>query len=112
VLRYVEGGSLAGRLKKDGPLDWKDAARYVADVGEALVEAHTCGVIHRDIKPANILWDAKRDEALLTDFGVSSHLAEPGDAGGRLPTWRPKRGRVASRLRWTSLAWRSLSSSS
>src|SRR5262249_35070182 len=33
-------------------------------------------------KPANILWDAQRDEAVLTDFGISSRLAEPGTAAG------------------------------
>src|SRR5437868_6719398 len=54
VMEYVEGGSLEGRLTKDGPLPWQAAAHYVADVGEALLEAHASGVIHRDIKPANI----------------------------------------------------------
>ena len=83
VLDYVEGGSLEGRLKANGgTLDWQDAARYVADVGEALVESHAHGLIHRDIKPANILHDERRDEALLTDFGVSAHLSEPGTTAG------------------------------
>src|SRR5205823_4409832 len=39
---------------------------------------------HRDIKPANILScnDGDRDEALLTDFGVSAYLSEPGSSAG------------------------------
>lgn len=82
VLQFVAGGSLADRLKNEKALGWQDAARYVADVGEALVEAHKRGVIHRDIKPDNILWDAARNEAMLTDFGVSARLAEPGTAAG------------------------------
>jgi serine/threonine protein kinase len=82
VLQFVAGGSLADRLKQEKVLDWQDAARYVADVGEALVEAHKRGVIHRDIKPDNILWDAANNEALLTDFGVSARLAEPGTVAG------------------------------
>jgi serine/threonine-protein kinase len=81
VLQFVPGGSLADRVKA-GPLPWQDAARYIADAGEALIEVHTCGIVHRDIKPANILWDSARDEALLTDFGVSSRLAEPGTVAG------------------------------
>jgi serine/threonine protein kinase len=82
VLQFVAGGSLADRLKKEKTLDWQQAARFLADVGEALLEAHKCGVVHRDIKPANILWNAEKDEALLTDFGVSAHLAEPGTVAG------------------------------
>jgi serine/threonine protein kinase len=82
ALQYVPGASLSERLKKEGPLDWRLATRYVADVGEAVIEAHARGVIHRDIKPANILWDETRDEAVLTDFGVARHLAEDATAGG------------------------------
>ena len=82
VMQYVAGGSLGARLKKEKVLSWQDAARYVADVGEALVEAHKRGVIHRDIKPDNILWDEAKDEAMLTDFGVSARLAEQGSAAG------------------------------
>ena len=82
VLQYIAGGSLANRLKKESALDWRDAARYVADVGEGLLAAHKRGVIHRDVKDDNILWDDERDEALLTDFGVSARLAEPGTAAG------------------------------
>lgn len=82
VQQYVPGGSLADRLKAEKQLSWQDAAKYVADIGEALVETHKRGIIHRDIKPDNILWDAGNDEALLADFGVSARLAEPGSAAG------------------------------
>src|SRR5262245_23259010 len=43
VLQYVAGGSLEGRLAQGGPLDWRPAARYVADVGEALLALHDRG---------------------------------------------------------------------
>jgi hypothetical protein len=78
VMQYVRGGSLKGRLEAGGPLDWRQAARYVADVAEALSHVHASGLVHRDIKPANLLWDEARDEVLLTDFGVSAWLAEAG----------------------------------
>jgi hypothetical protein len=90
-LEYVAGGSLAARLEQEGPLPWQRAARYVADAGEALLEVHKRGIIHRDIKPANILWDPDRDEAVLTDFGVSCRLAEPAQvAAGTLPYMAPE----------------------
>jgi hypothetical protein len=82
VLQYVDGGSLQARLEKDGPLGWQLAARYVADVGEALLHVHACAVVHRDIKPANILWDRRRDEALLTDFGIATRLADVRQVAG------------------------------
>ena len=78
-MQYVSGGSLADLLKSEGPLDWQRAARYVADVGEGLLEVHEQGIVHRDVKPANILWDPSRDEALLTDFGVRPAAGRPGD---------------------------------
>jgi serine/threonine protein kinase len=82
VLQYVPGGSLAARVKEEGPLPWSRAARYVADVAEGLLEMHAQGIVHRDVKPANILWDSEADEALLTDLGVSARLASAGGAAG------------------------------
>jgi serine/threonine protein kinase len=90
VLEYVAGGSLADRLKAEGPLDWQQAARYVADVADGLLAVHHQGIIHRDIKPANILWDPQRDEALLTDFGVSARLSDPLGMAGTLPFMAPE----------------------
>jgi serine/threonine protein kinase len=80
VLQYVPGGSLAERVRQEGPLPWPQAGRYVADVAEGLLEVHARGIVHRDVKPANILWDPETDEALLTDFGIAARLA--GAAGG------------------------------
>jgi RNA polymerase sigma factor (sigma-70 family) len=97
VMQYVPGGSLADLLNSEGPLDWRRAARYMADVGEGLLEVHGRGIVHRDVKPANILWDPRRDEALLTDFGVAARLADPASVVGSLPYMAPEAfdGRVA-----------------
>lgn len=88
VLQYVEGGSLADRVKKEKMLDWQSAARYIADVGEGLLRVHELGIVYRDIKPANILWNPEKDEALLTDFGVAGRLADPGSMAGT-PAYMP-----------------------
>jgi tRNA A-37 threonylcarbamoyl transferase component Bud32 len=82
VLQYVDGGSLEARLKKAGPLAWQLAARYIADVGEALLHVHAHGIVHRDVKLANILWDQQRDEALLTDFGLAARLVDTRQVAG------------------------------
>jgi serine/threonine-protein kinase len=106
VLQYVAGGSLAQRLAEGGPLSWPRAARYLADVGEGLVEVHARAVVHRDIKPSNILWDPERDEALLTDFGIAAHLAAPGRPAGTPAYMAPEalRGQLSPALDVYSLA--------
>lgn len=76
VSEYVEGGSLADRLKQ-GKIPAEQVCRWIVSIAEALDHAHRAGVIHRDVKPANILIDA-HDRALLADFGI---------AQSTLPTW-------------------------
>lgn len=90
VLQFVDGGSMASALRHSGPLPWERAARYIADVGEALVHVHSCGIIHRDVNPANMLWDSEKDEAILTDFGISCRLADSVSAAGTLPYVAPE----------------------
>lgn len=81
VEQFVAGGSLADRVRFAGPLRWSDAARYVADVADGLAAVHAAGVVHRDVKPANVLWDEVDDEAVLTDFGISTRLSDVPPAG-------------------------------
>ena len=106
VMQYVSGGSLSDLVKSEGPLDWQRAARYVADVGEGLLEVHARGIVHRDVKPANILWDPRTDEALLTDFGVAARLADLANIAGSIPYMAPEAfdGRVSPSLDVYSLA--------
>ena len=106
VMQYVSGGSLADLLKSEGSLDWQRAARYVADVGDGLLEVHARGIVHRDVKPANILWDPRRDEAVLTDFGVGARLDDAAAVAGSIPYMAPEAfdGRVSPSLDVYSLA--------
>jgi serine/threonine protein kinase len=54
VLEYVEGGSLAQRLRQ-GRLPAAEAARLVVVLARAVQVAHNHGIIHRDLKPSNVL---------------------------------------------------------
>jgi len=100
VLNYVAGGSLGGRMKRDGSFGWQDAARYIADVGEGLQAVHARGIVHRDIKPSNILWDPDTDEALLTDFGIAAQLGDMPSLGGTLAFMAPEafKGKISPAL--------------
>ena len=59
VLQYIEGETLAARLKRQLP-DLREALAIAAQVADALNEAHTRGIIHRDIKPENIMLTSPR----------------------------------------------------
>src|SRR5260370_4273783 len=55
VMGYVDGESLAQRIRSGGPLPPIDALRLLRDVALALGYAHAQGVVHRDAKADNIL---------------------------------------------------------
>jgi eukaryotic-like serine/threonine-protein kinase len=75
VMGYVDGESLAQRIRRLERLEPRDTVRVMSDVADALGYAHAHGVIHRDVKAENILLDAKTGRAMVTDFGIA-RLAE------------------------------------
>jgi Ca-activated chloride channel family protein len=54
VLPLVEGPTLAERLQSRGRLDPRDAAALVAELADALQEAHDQGLVHGDLNPPNV----------------------------------------------------------
>jgi len=85
VMGFVDGESLAQRIRRLGRISPREAVRVISDVAAALGYAHAHGVIHRDVKAENILLDAKTGRAMVTDFGIA-RLAEaaPLTATGQL----------------------------
>ncbi len=72
VMRYVEGESLAERLRRVGRLDAAETRRLLSDLAATLAYAHARGVLHRDLKPENILIERETGRPVLSDFGVST----------------------------------------
>ena len=68
VMEYLEGETLASRLKK-GPLPVDQMLQYAIQITDALDTAHKHGVIHRDLKPGNIM--LTKNGARLLDFGLA-----------------------------------------
>jgi len=79
VMEYVEGRSLADKLKAEGPLEISEACRVLAAVAWALAAAHRRGIVHRDVEPANVLCHEETGRYLLTDFGIAKILARVED---------------------------------
>jgi serine/threonine protein kinase len=100
VLEYLEGESLASRLKR-GHMPLEQVLRFGIEIADALDKAHRQGVTHRDLKPGNIMLN--RHGAKLLDFGLAKVLPrparlqqpspspaahrEPGANGRRYPAW-------------------------
>ncbi len=95
VMAYVDGESLAARVRRAGPLGPAVVGRLVQEVAWALGYAHGRGVVHRDIKPDNILIDGGSGRAMVTDFGIAklttaSTMSQDGEVVGTLQYMSPE----------------------
>ena len=92
VMRYINGKSLAEKLKEggDGPrrLPQKDVYGYVVQVLDALEVVHQNGIFHLDLKPANVMVDAD-GTAMLIDFGASKQIMSDGEVTETAPPLTP-----------------------
>jgi predicted Ser/Thr protein kinase len=71
TMAFIEGESLAERLRTRGPLPAAEAVRVLREAAWALAYAHARGVVHRDIKPENIMIERGTNRAIVTDFGIA-----------------------------------------
>lgn len=69
ALEYVEGETLAARLRRSRP-DTEEAFRIALEIARGLSAAHAVGIAHRDLKPANVTLGTDGRTRVL-DFGVA-----------------------------------------
>ena len=82
VMDYVEGETLAERLRRTGPLNAQECFRLLSPVMDTLAQAHRLqidgeSVVHRDIKPNNIMIGRIKggeERVWLLDLGAAKDM--------------------------------------
>jgi serine/threonine-protein kinase len=78
VMEYLEGRDLAWVLRTRQVIPPAEAVGWLAQVCEAIAEAHAAGVVHRDLKPANLFLVQRasgRSIVKVLDFGIAKSVA-------------------------------------
>jgi serine/threonine protein kinase len=90
AMELVAGTDLFRLVYNTGPVMWRFAAHWAADLLGGLAEIHRHGFVHRDVKPENVIATgpvpaagvrAEDTAAKLLDFGAVRPAAADGDPG-------------------------------
>ena len=68
-MEYVDGETLRSKLHAV-KLKTGESITYALQIGEALQEAHSKGIVHRDVKPENMMVNSK-NQIKVMDFGLA-----------------------------------------
>jgi serine/threonine protein kinase len=73
AMEFLDGQSLAERMRDGPPLRLPEALQILIAVGQGLAAAHDKGIVHRDMKPENIFLARKGSAqvAKILDFGIA-----------------------------------------
>lgn len=74
ALEFVDGGDVAGAVKRQGRLPLAEALPLMCACAEGMITLHAAGLVHRDLKPANIFL-TRDGQAKIGDFGLARQVS-------------------------------------
>lgn len=80
VLEFLEGETLADRIRRSGALPVDEAVAIAAQSGEGLDRAHRAGIAHRDLKPGNVMLVRRAGASGPADKSRTACLVASDDA--------------------------------
>ena len=86
VMEYLDGESLAQRLRRRGRLGAHEAVRIARQLASSLAATHAAGIVHRDLKPENVfvVRDSEApggERPKILDFGIAKLGVDGRDIG-------------------------------
>ncbi|MBT8445459.1 MAG: HDOD domain-containing protein [Gammaproteobacteria bacterium] len=106
VFEFVQGKTLADKLKAEGPMSIADAAPLIAGILKGVAVAHASEIVHLDLSPRNILIDTDGMPRIM-DFGLAQYVSrarEPSEfATGTLRYMAPEHFRGKPLGTWTDV---------
>ena len=77
TMEFLDGVTLASKLRDDGPLAWTEALPVALEICEGLRLIHEKGIVHRDLKSGNIMVCRQNGSTrtVLMDFGLAHEFS-------------------------------------
>ncbi|MGF1596539.1 MAG: protein kinase [Acidimicrobiales bacterium] len=72
--------TLLERIERDGRIEPAEACDILAEITEAVADAHQIDIVHRDLKPGNVLVSEAGDH-LVADFGIGTFMGATTTGG-------------------------------
>lgn len=85
VMEYIEGDTLSGIIKRNGPMGAEKAKEYIYCVADALAYVHNNNLLHLDVKPANVMVRSADNHVVLIDFGLAKQYDTDGNQTSTTP---------------------------
>jgi serine/threonine-protein kinase len=87
TMELLKGETLAQRLRRTGPLSAELVHELAVQVANALLAAHSAGIVHCDLKPSNIFLTGSDSSlrAVVTDFGIAKVIQSQDQVSSSQP---------------------------
>lgn len=73
VMNYIPGENLAQRIKRTGPMSWKQVQDLLLPVVDIMQSVHDVGLVHRDLSPDNLMIQPD-NQVVILDLGAAKDI--------------------------------------